>query len=1280
MSQTKNHLRLAGLALLAGAVLLPRPGNAFTPAPADLSRAVAVAQSGIANAETKLKAYFPFRAFDSLTAPQPYKFWGADRSETAEPPAGALLENAISPSFAVEVDGDPANADPAARLLTIGGQSRGYSGIDGPGTYAANGDQYALRVSDLSGRIFVNDGLEGGASGSVSQNLKRILNVLGQVVSEPGLGDRILAGRPAGGYATLSDLVPALGSEASYLKVRDFLTAHAWVDRNVANPVPLSPASQSRYPVNYYRGAGAGVYRFGSSMDVNGHEIAPAAGYETIPTGGDPAPTQGGNVTVFGLDSVAAQWIEIVGRAPVNVNTARREVLIALLSNLQGFYITERKRNNLRWQGGFYFAFTLQNRFAPGTGGSEYGYLVETYPIAAPGGVGIPAALIADEILACRKRQASPYVNYATKPWSGPFRTWTQFNLFVDALVEAGALNDPRPIHKAYEEEAVDQTGYGNLVPDPTATAQAARAIGDVLKANFNPNLHLNELNPDANLYLLVDKTDLIVNSTEFCFVPTGYFEVESLGRVLRPANGQTDALTASNNSLMAQAKVDAVLKLYDLYRETTQKQFYGGSLPAQVSVLGTNSNSALEIGPEPDNGVFPGNLGAAGAPDNEWDGYVALSTLGGVWHGRAPKAKNTLTTTMSAGPAPQLGAAMHAHFTLDSDLCDHPFDRSEIAGRTLADEEVSNWPDRVQGVGPLPYGGPYDPTKGDHRLAKSFRLGNGAPPALKPFVSSDLRIDGLYAERHSAPAYYMHKGGNHFWNFSTENAHGMVSFWIKPSFFPELTGKVRKFWDMSRYHDPCAAAVNVSPFELEFMPAHYRPDLSETVGPKYWYNNMGKFEPCSMYFGSKQWHQDSIFTSGSAHEFGKITSCLNHLGHAGEASKPSPMQGHKWMNLTFSWGLNGNPNPAGDLSRLYINGTQTYTKYSSFTMTAFTDYGDRMNGFEKHAGGAYNHMRLGGTSRIADAAVQAATGAYKGNYSSDATIDELYVWKDDATVTFDQQWAAGRYYNPRKNTGGATFTSQTISLPPAPSSKVKVLGASWTWYGEDADPATGERRLWSYSGGTDGMPVSDLQPRVRFSLQDAGLLYGPLADDGFSPVLGSGGTTPAIANPSTLHYQINFWNNAGTEASAQLATPVLDDVTIYWTNGAASTRVDTTVPLMISSPDASVLPDAPYAAAYAETFTASAPAVWSVTGGALPRGLTLDSSTGELSGSPTQGGTFSFVVTATAGSNSASAPYTLTVTGAPAGTGDGGGHGGGGCGLVGLEAAILLILLWRRR
>ncbi len=62
-------------------------------------------------------------------------------------------------------------------------------------------------------------------------------------------------------------------------------------------------------------------------------------------------------------------------------------------------------------------------------------------------------------------------------------------------------------------------------------------------------------------------------------------------------------------------------------------------------------------------------------------------------------------------------------------------------------------------------------------------------------------------------------------------------------------------------------------------------------------------------------------------------------------------------------------------------------------------------------------------------------------------------------------------------------------------------------------------------------------------------------------------------------------------------------------------------------------LPDATVGLAYNQTITASggtAPYTYSVTMGSLPTGMTLNSSTGVLSGIPTTGGSFTFTVTAT--------------------------------------------------
>jgi hypothetical protein len=503
-----------------------------------------------------------------------------------------------------------------------------------------------------------------------------------------------------------------------------------------------------------------------------------------------------------------------------------------------------------------------------------------------------------------------------------------------------------------------------------------------------------------------------------------------------------------------------------------------------------------------------------------------------------------------------------------------------------------------------------------------------------------------------------------------------MASFWFKPSFFPELTGKVRKLWDASRYHDSCGQAVNTSPFQMVFMPVHYNSAMSEAGGPQYWHANMGKFQPCSMYFGSMQWHGDSG-QNGPMHAFGKITASLNHIGHPDEGLNPSPLQAHKWINATVMWDLTGASDPTGNLSRLRINGTDAYTKFSYSSMTGFAEGYTRMAGFDKHSGGAYNHLRMGGTSRICDAATSAATiaGAYKGNTSSDVTIDELHVWKTTGTE-WDTLWLRGRYYNLRGQTGNAgRFTSQSFTLPAAASAKSKFLGVSWTWFGETTDPLTGARRLFDYGDNVFGAAGHDLEPHVRISVMDGEVAYGPYDDDGFSPVQTTAGAPPSIESPSQTRYSVAFDLSTAGSAPILLATPVMDDVTIYWTDGRASARVDSASPLAIADP--ATLPDGKVKQPYTATFTSSGPTPvrWSVADGSLPGGLALDPATGVVSGSPRSGGTFTFLVSAESGSESAIAEYTLTVDG-----GSGGGGGGGGCGLLGLEALLVILALRRRR
>jgi subtilisin family serine protease len=91
---------------------------------------------------------------------------------------------------------------------------------------------------------------------------------------------------------------------------------------------------------------------------------------------------------------------------------------------------------------------------------------------------------------------------------------------------------------------------------------------------------------------------------------------------------------------------------------------------------------------------------------------------------------------------------------------------------------------------------------------------------------------------------------------------------------------------------------------------------------------------------------------------------------------------------------------------------------------------------------------------------------------------------------------------------------------------------------------------------------------------------------------------------------------------------------------------IDGALPLAITT--ASV-PDATFAESYAATLEGTggtAPYTWSIVGGALPTGLTLDAS-GEISGTPTTPGSFPFTARVTdADSVTADRPFTLTVNG----------------------------------
>ncbi len=1160
----------------------------------DLVRAKLMSQSGVETAMAHLgrigaQDFFP----DPGRAVSPaWIYFGNELDERNRPQLDAPVETARNPSYAQEDElvQNPADDRTTPRQIVVRGRSCGLSGVVG-GTYCRNGDLFSLKVQDLSGRIHVNDGLDqsNGNKGPVSQNLRRILNRLGDAVECPALGDLIVEKRPSTGYRNRQELEAALG-DAAYRKVQNFLTTTAWVDPNVALPVPLSATALANdYPVkDYFRGVPP-VYRYGRGVDAYGKRVVgDLVGH---PTERD-HPFEN---AVYALDELNPQWIELVSRAPVNVNQAAREVLIALLADLQGYFMSFRRRNNIEPGNiGMYWFHHVVHTYSPEglrdplnvpNEGDEYGFLYKTAPIRAKSrgtvveGEFIDAGAIADQIIACRERRG----DYAQMDFGGPFRSWRQFYAFCDHLARVGVLEDKRRIFYDYKPNGAEVivpgniTGYAPLVTSDYQRELGTQALADVLKANFNPNLHLNELNPDTNLHLLVDKTDLIANSTEFVFTPTGYFEIESLGRVLRAEDGM-DALTARNNQVLAEHKTRVGVQLFELRRESTQADFMRGTLPPRQGHVRTNTNASLEIGPEVDSGPAP--------LENDWGGYVALTTVGGT----GKKKERGEYGHTPPGPR-QYGETIGVPFQWDYVAAYHQDGvREELAQVSKAEESVFNFPDPSEG-----YGGPYDPVHGNpgrHRLARSFRMPTAgsqtkALPNLFMFAPMDLRVDGAYVERHASPAWWISRD-----SFVPNIRQFAVtaSMWIKPSFPPPRSGKPRLILNADRWTERVAAhAGGAAYFTFFFNAGHETPPMSgptptehQTVYSELQWSNRGAlyygylpFRPQAFIFG--RGYGPNMMT-GVPRYYANVSTIVNHEGH--NDGLKSTFRDHRWTHVIVI----ARPRPGHYLSaastwfssiqpeynRILVNGRQLPGTLESYLSHDSNNNNTDANfDWTIHATGERNSVRFGAPSSFVRGPIPA-----RNNFSTDSTIDEFYLWNSDTNQAQQNAalgWLLGRYYKPLHQSGvleerEGVFTSGEIGLSaqarglPSPSRAVppgervtatgttvamtvaqetEVLGLSWTVFGEEA----GNTSLFVTDGETDRQHAV----KVDLYLKAGSDLLGPFTDDGFSEV------SLRLGERDRFRYLAHFQIDDLGIGTVLLSTPVLDDVTIYYRSVAKS-------------------------------------------------------------------------------------------------------------------------------
>ncbi len=315
---------LGVLALLATAfVTLARLERRASQQRLNATRALLLARSGLEDAQARLSAGQDPQAADNRYAGENWdgsadgllSFYESSQEVYRRTGGGTAADldacpvaQAMRPSFFVRQLGNPA-------VISVGGRDRGLSG-----RFASAEAVYALKVEDESAKINVNGGFldeQDRDSDAIPDcrdpdirripadpkdtgrgwnfQLARILNVLGAQpqVGVTNLGTLVLQNRPMGGYASVADLQVRIGTGQD---LSPYLTVCSWTDAKVVHPNAYltQPATASLSEVK--------------------KERLPLA-------------------------------LEEEGRPPVNLNTASRPVLIALMDGLQAVRFG-RNRNN----------------------------------------------------------------------------------------------------------------------------------------------------------------------------------------------------------------------------------------------------------------------------------------------------------------------------------------------------------------------------------------------------------------------------------------------------------------------------------------------------------------------------------------------------------------------------------------------------------------------------------------------------------------------------------------------------------------------------------------------------------------------------------------------------------------------------------------------------------------------------------------------------------------------------------------------------------------------
>ncbi|MFC1587923.1 hypothetical protein ACFL54_06420 [Planctomycetota bacterium] len=1026
-------------------------------------------------------------------------------------------------------------------------------------SYTEDGDYFILRVSDESGKLNLND-----SNGSYNLDddpdfddpdidpdminapgrLDMLVETLGDVLFGEPFGfnianalfstdemySRSAPNLPGARFSSLENVrdaltkgypessLPAVLSSEQFEIFLQEITIDTWQDPNVIRPtytLELTLPPDKSFPgegdeFGVTDGGGQGGFKY---EDV-------AAGYDAI--------------HIYLARDMQTKYFELEARSPVNINTANQTLIQAILAPLAGWYIEEGPADTWGHPGyrHCYYSYWYED---------EYEYDVHTR--IGTGGTNLlfgraRIARMTNEM--AEDVAAALYTNIHGDGASiqpEPFETWQHFYQFLDTLVDDSLHPGSNPIN-----------GF-------------TKVHADLLRANCNPNTRLNDFNPDAHIYQLIDKSQLTQYSTEFCFEPTGMFNITSLGQV-----------TGADNKVNARYGLECTAELFRMFRITSQSQFMNGyEVPGDLADYFTETAVAhnttagacpgipggftLQSYPEPIIDESSQPFTAADGDrnyidDSIYDGYISLAT----WQNtRGDQFTDTFLLNFNNTLAPEAEPVeAEISFFLEEFM---PWSYDEF------------FPEQFQFDFRFAYKTDEDPFKSNQPATN--RLTHSRENAT---LAGVLYPDGAYSGRHRNLGYDALLIGNEAENYGMT---GSINFWVKPNFNVGLSNRTRLLFSMGQ---DSWAVPDGHKLGLWYFPIGQ--DNSEDSLSRHFYEKVN-MPPRTMVFGwNGTWGGPAqgvsqIDYTGVTRGTTTVTHDWHDEAYPGHGARPLyNFDSHQWSHVAVSWDLFGTP--GGGLpstSDFALNGVVVtdeqsgnhgalweppwpYNMVYSLHYEIYFSITHIMNTGTYETKGYREFANLGGDQNLST------------DFSADCTYDDVFSHHIKlSTVQNAAFYSWGRYFNgadPARRGEIACYTSAPVNIQRSlhlPKDKRLILrSVSWTLYWPMTNRDASNSDLYIPTEGIDvnsnycADPVlpDDWDPLLVDFEKNGEWIYDTDKD---WMLAYAGGDRPKDCNGKYLNIHYSYddtfafrtYFNMG-DNQALYNAPVLDDITFVYT------------------------------------------------------------------------------------------------------------------------------------